>query len=253
MSNGDLTAPKKGMSPLAWVAIGCGGLAILAVVLVIGVVGFGIFKAKEMAQDFQANPAKTAAETIVKLNPELDLMSTDDEAGTVTVKNNKTGEIATLNFEDIAEGKFSVTTDEGEFKMDVSETDDGGAVTFTGPEGEARFGASADLGDVPGWVPIYPGAAEAQGTFSSKTAEGLAGLVTAKTEDSSQQVLDHYKQWLEDNGYEIQGTSVNTTPQGSFSGISGTLEASGRMVNVGVIEQSGEETVVTINYNEGQK
>ncbi len=253
MSNGDPTAPKKGLSLLAWIAIGCGGLTVLAIVLVAGVVGFGIFKAKEVIGDFQENPAKTAAETIVKLNPELDLVSTDDAAGTVTIKNNKTGEVATLNFEDIAEGKLSVTTDEGEFSMDVSETDDGGGITLTGPEGETRLGASADLGDVPGWVPIYPGATGTQGTFSSKTAEGVVGMVSAKTDDSAQQVLDHYKKWLEDNGYELQGTSVNTTPQGSFSGISGTLEGQGRMVNVGVIEQAGEETVLTINYNEDKQ
>ena len=248
MSNGNPTVPKKGLSPLAWIAIGCGGLAILAIVLVAGVVGFGLFKAKEVIGDFQDNPAKATAETMVKLNPELDLVSTDDAAGTITVKNNKTGEIATLNFEDIAEGKFSVTTDEGEFKMDVSGTEEGGTVTLTGPDGEARFGASADLGDVPGWVPLYPGATATQGTFSSKTAEGLTGIVTAKTGDSGQQVLDHYKKWLEDNGYEIQGTTVNTTPEGSFSGISGKREDQGRMVNVGVIEADGE-VQVTINYN----
>lgn len=248
MSNGDQTA-KKGLSPLAWVAIGCGALAILAVVLVAVVVGFGIFKAKEVVEDFQANPAKTTAETMIKLNPEVDLVSTDDEAGTVTFKNKKTGEIATMNFEDIAEGKWSITTDEGEFTVDASSAGEGGGVTFSGPEGEARFGASADLGDVPEWVPLYPGATEAQGTYSSKTAQGVSGMVAAKTGDGSRQVLDHYKEWFEDNGYEIQGTTTHTTPDGSLSNIIGELAAEGRTLNVTVTEQKGE-VAVAITYND---
>lgn len=249
MTNGAQPA-KKGLSPVAWIAIGCGGLAILAILAVAAVVDFGVFKAKEYAEDFQANPAKTAAETIVKLNPDLELKSADDEAGTITFENTKTGEVATLNFGDIAEGKFSVTTDEGEFSVDASDAGEGGGVTMTGPEGEARFGASASLEDVPDWVPVYPDASETQSSDSSNTPQGVGGMITAQTGDKPQQVIDHFKKWFEDEGYEIKATTTNTTPQGGLTNINGELASEGRTLNVTVTEQSGEvQVMVTYSGN----
>ena len=119
---------------------------------------------------------------------------------------------------------------------------------MAGPEGETRIGASADLGDVPDWVPVYPGAAETQGTYTSKTAQGVAGMVAAKTADGRQQVADYYQEWFEDNGYEIKTTSTNTTPDGSISTFSAELAAEGRSLTVGIVEQGGEVNV-SLTYN----
>ncbi len=251
---------SKGMSPWAWVAIGCGAM------IVIGVVGFllaGMFvfkKGKEMVeeatgsesfqevmQDLQDNPMKTVAETAIRVNPELDLISTDDEAGTITFRNTKTGEEATLNFEDIAEGRFSMSTSEGEYSIDAAEGGEGG-VTFTGPEGETRFGASADLSDVPDWAPAYPGATDVQSSMHSTTADGVMGAFTSKTTDDAQKVFDHYKKLFADSGYTIGSESMTKTGDGAFGAVNGELD-DGRSVNVVIIEGGGE-TNVTINYNQ---
>ena len=42
-------------------------------------------------QDLQDNPLKTGAELAVRMNPELELISTDDEAGTITFRNHPHG------------------------------------------------------------------------------------------------------------------------------------------------------------------
>lgn len=42
---------KKGLSPLAWVAIGCGGLALVVFIGVVAVGGFAFFKAKEFVDE----------------------------------------------------------------------------------------------------------------------------------------------------------------------------------------------------------
>ncbi len=241
MTNG---TEKKGMGPLAWIGIGCGGLVLIAIAGAIVIA----FKAKEFVGDIEANPAKTVAEMAVKLNPELDLISTDDDAGTVTFRNNKTGEEATMNFEDIAEGKWSITTEEGEFTVDAAEGGDGG-VTVTTPEGESRLGASTSLDDVPEWVPLYPDATQTQSTYNATTAQGVAGSVLILTQDNAKKVAEYYKQHFEEGGYTITAETSSATPQGGFASIMGEL--AGRTVAVGAIEQGGA-TQVTINYNAQQ-
>jgi len=105
---------KKKVSPWVWVLGGCLVLIVLVLLLMGGCTWFLADKAKEMAAEFEANPAKAAAEMAVRLNPDLELVETDEEAGTMTILQKSTGEEVTLNFEDIAEGRFSVETSEGE-------------------------------------------------------------------------------------------------------------------------------------------
>ncbi len=253
---------KQGMSPWAWVAIGCGGILVVGFVVFLAL-GLFVFKKtqevveeatggeslSEFVESMKENPTKTAAETVIRINPELELVSTDDEAGTITFTNTRTGEEATLNFEDIAEGRFSMTTDEGEFRVDASDAAEGGGVTFSGPDSqESRFGASADLSDVPDWVPSYPGATDVTSTMHTSSANGVMGAFTGKSTDGAQKVLDHFKQLFENEGYEVGTESMTRTGDGAFGAINGDLE-DGRSVNVVIIE-SGDGTQVTINYNQ---
>ena len=252
---------KKGMSPWAWVAIGCGGIVVVGFIVFLALGMFVFNKTKEVvdeatggkslseiAQEFQDNPAKAAAETAIRVNPDLELVSTDDEAGTITFTNTKTGEEATLNFEDIAEGRFSMTTGEGEYKIDATDGGEGGGITFSGPEGETRIGGSTNLSDVPDWVPSYPGLTEAQSSLHSTTAEGVMGAFTGKSSDDAQAVVDHFKQLFEDRGYTVGSESMTKTGDGAFGAISGELD-DGRTINVVVIENN-EGTSVTVNYNQ---
>ena len=204
----------------------------------------------EFLEDMQQNPAKTAAETMVRMNPDLELVKTDDDAGTITFTNSKTGEEATLNFEDIAEGRFSMSTAEGEYSIDATDNGEGG-VTFKGPDGETRFGASADLSAVPDWVPHYPGMEETQSTLHSTTADGVMGAFTGKSTDDAEAVVAHFKQLFEDQGYKIGGESMTKTGDGAFGGVNGDL-GDGRTVNVVVMSGQGN-TQVTINYNQAKQ
>ncbi len=269
MSNGTPPPPpgapaaKKGLSTWAWVAIGCGGLIVVCLVAFLALGAFVFQKGKEavqeatgaesweeMVEDLQDNPAKVAAEMVVRMNPDLDLVASDDEAGTMTIRDRRTGEEATLNFEDLAEGRFSMTTSEGEYSLDASAAAEGGGVTMTGPDGEARFGAGADQGKIPDWVPSYPGATDSESTYWSETATGASGAVTSKTSDDAQTVMDRLEKELEAGGFEITNKSMNTTPGGALGALGGS--SNGRTLNVLVVEQSGE-TQVTINYNHNKQ
>lgn len=96
---------KKGLSPLAWAGIGCGGVILLIVIAVIATGIWGMNKAKELGVDFQKNPEKAGAELVVSMSPEVEKISSDEEAGTMTIRT-KDGKVMTMNYNDIKEGKF---------------------------------------------------------------------------------------------------------------------------------------------------
>ena len=48
-------------------------------------------KAKDFIEDAEGNPIAAAAETIVKLNPELELVESDREGGKITIREKDTG------------------------------------------------------------------------------------------------------------------------------------------------------------------
>ena len=137
-----LPTSRKGWSALAWVGIGCGGILLIALVVFVTAVAFFGHKAAEYAQKVGKNPAKAAAELLVKVNPELELVSVDEQAGTITVRIRDSGKIATVTYADIAAGQFSVTTEEGEFRIEASETGDGSAEVTIKRSDESSAAAS---------------------------------------------------------------------------------------------------------------
>ena len=154
----ETTAKKKGLSTLAWIGIGCGVLVVMvaAALLVIGMIAAKKFK--DVAGDFKDNPEMAAARLIVKMNPELEEVSADEQAGTITVRHTKTGEIVTVSIQDLKEGRIKFTTDEGE--VSVEATGDGEEGTFSVTRGDEtwkmRTGVDT-VGDIPAWVPVLPG------------------------------------------------------------------------------------------------
>src|SRR5262245_44092740 len=141
-TQGGAVQPKKGMGVWGWVAIGCGVVLLLCLGTCFATGMFVKHKIGGMASDFPKNPAKAAAELAIKMNPDVELVSSDDEK--MTVRDKKTGEEVTVNFADAKEGKFSFKTKEGEttFDANAAKSGQGGTLTVTGPSGQkAIFGA----------------------------------------------------------------------------------------------------------------
>ncbi len=93
----ETTAKKKGLGPLAWIGIGCGALVVIVAVALVVVGLIAAKKIKDVAGDFKDNPEMAAARLIVKMNPELEEVSADEQAATITVRHTKTGEVVTLH------------------------------------------------------------------------------------------------------------------------------------------------------------
>lgn len=244
---------KKGLSPLAWVAIGCGAIAILGILVVGGLVMAGGMFAKKQLDKFEKNPAVAAAELIVRANPELELVESDPEAGTLTIRNTKTGEVVTMNAEDIQEGKITFTTKEGTSSVDFSGGEEGGSMTVTDEKGEtATFSAGAGAPkDLPAWVPAYPGGTP-QGIFQSSTAQERGASFTVQTSDAADEVLEFYKGKLEEEGLTVQSSSFETNGKVAGGTVTGTSSDQKRTVNVIVSSQEGQGAQAVVSYSEKQ-
>lgn len=105
---------KKGLGPLAWVGIGCGGLLVLAVI------AFAVFamvfgpKIKEIANEAQGNPTKAVASMMVRVGAgQAEMVAEDDANLRYTVKHKKNGKLTTVYFNkkknapEVIEGDFS--------------------------------------------------------------------------------------------------------------------------------------------------
>jgi hypothetical protein len=213
MTNGG-PVQKQGMSPWAWVAIGCGGLVLLGG-LVLGVGGYFLYgKAKEVAREMEEDPVAVTSRIIAAANPEIELVEADKDNRRVTFRNTRTGEEFTFDYDDVEDGRLSFTSDGETASIDFDKAGENeGQVTITTDEGTTTYRAGADVDDHPDWLPVYPGS-DAKGTYSSETPEMVAGGFGFETEDSLEDVLSFYTSELESAGLEIR--SRTTTPEGAM-------------------------------------
>lgn len=238
--------PKKGGLPTwAWIVLGC----LLIVVLGLGATCVGGYflakKATEKISAWEKDPssfAMDAAEFALKNNPDVDLVSVDRETKTFTVRDKKTGKETTVSLEDIDSGKFSVSTDGQEVNVDVdSAAQNGGSINVTGPDGQRlQIGGG---GDIPEWVPSYPGATP-QNLGQLTAGNERSGSYSFTTGDSVKSILDHYEPALEAAGFTIELRSTSGDEGGVISARSGD-----RTINIGA-GRATSETTVTVTFTE---
>ena len=249
MSNGTQVPQRKGLHPLAWVGIGCGVILVIVVAaLMVG--GFFVARTvKDVAKDFEDNPGLAAARFVVKASPELEEVSVDEAAGTMTVRNTKTGEVITVNLEDVKNGRFSWTVDGEEVTVDVSEAD-GGTVKIESSKGEgfALSTGAAVSEDIPGWLPLYPGAEPASRSMMT-SSEGTTGSFQIETGDAVSDVIAFYRDRLKAAGFEV---TVNTFSSEDSEGgmVQANLEAEQRSVMVMINREAGP-TQASVTYSTG--
>jgi len=247
MSNGAQTPERTGLHPLAWVGIGCGVLMVI-IIAVVMVGGFFLARTvKNVAEDFEDNPGLAAAKLIVRATPELEEVDIDEEAGTMTVRNTKTGELITVNFDDIKEGRFSWTADGEEVTVDVSDAEDGTVRIESGDgDGFAISTGAAVSEEIPDWVPVYTGSEPAnRGTM--KTNDSVNGNFTLTTDDAVADVLEFYREQLKSVGFQV---TVNTYSGDDNEGamINSVLEAENRTVIVMIGRDDGQ-TTANVTYS----
>ncbi len=233
--------PQKKTSPLVWVGIGCG------IIVVLGVIAFAIagWFVKRQVDKFADNPAIAAAELAVRANPELEVVESDAEAGTLTVRNKKTGEVVTWNAEDIESGKFSITTSEGTATFEGATAEQGGTFKVTNEKGEqATFTAGAGASkNLPAWVPVYPGGT-AEGSYDATSGGERSAAFTVKTADSIPKVLDFYESRLKTAGFTAEKSTFESNGTVATGTVTGTSADQKRTVNVMVSTADGQTSAL---------
>lgn len=239
---------KKGLSPLAWVGIGCGALVVIGLIGMAILFAMGVSWLGGKAQEFEENPAMASAKMVVRANPELELVEADEEAGTLTVRNRQTGEVTTVGLDEVEEGRITFESDDGE-EVSVGFEEDaegGGALTVRDKEGRATFRAgSGGETEIPGWVPRYRGVA-IEGTYYAQSDGEVNGGFSFKSEDAVDEVVAWYEDSLEDVGFEITGRS--SYEAGGVRGVNLSAEADGRTVNL-MATTEGEATQGVVSFS----
>jgi hypothetical protein len=239
---------RKKTSPLVWILVGLVAFFMLAGILVLAGGLFIFHKAKQAGLDpdmIQKNPALAAVNLALSANPEIEKISIDEDRGTITVREKKTGKVMTLDFKDAQEGRFSFTAEGKEtVSIEAKAAGSEGSVEIRSGEGSARFGSEA-AANVPAWLPAYPGV-RPEGAFSARASGGESGTYHFRTADAAERVVSFYEAGLKKAGLEVD---INTLRQGgtmTTSVLSG--ESAGRTVQVTIVPDEGGGTGVTVGF-----
>jgi hypothetical protein len=171
--------PPKKVNPLIWILVAIVGLILVAGITVV-VGGFYV------AREFASNPAAGAAKLLAASNPDIEIVSTDDETGTVTFREKSSGKTVTLNFDQLKDGKITFSED--------------------GQQGAVSLGGEATL---PDWLPNYPGSTP-QSAVSMQGADGGAAVLSFTTRDRMEDVAKFYENALREAGIKVSSTIATT-------------------------------------------
>lgn len=217
-------AQRRGMSPVVMVLLILVGLFLLCVV---GVMGFGLWVAHTVAK----NPGLAIAKLMTAANPNLQIVNTDNGAGTITVRDKDSGKVSTLTFDQARNGRFTISAND----------EHGGKASM-------QFGGAAN--DLPAWVPKYPGAANT-GLFSATGTDGndkgAGGSFTFTTSDNYHKVLDFYK----DKAAEL-GMKVNMNTDTAVGGMIVAAEEADKRSLMVTANGDGGKTEASVTYGAKQ-
>ena len=121
MDNPNPPLQKKGIGPLGWIGIGCGGIVVL---VVIAIAAFSFLyggKIKQFAEDMQKNPTRTTATTMINVRGgKFEMAAEDDVNKRYTVREKKTGKLTTIYWD---EKKKAANVIPGDFSAIPADTE----------------------------------------------------------------------------------------------------------------------------------
>ena len=177
-------------------------------------------KAKDAARIIEKNPSYAVARIIAAAHPDVDVVSTDEDKGTITVRDKKTGKVMTMNFADAQKGKFVFEQDGQKFAVEAHGDGDKGSLELKSSEGSMKFNAGAGAEKMPNWLPAYPGSTP-EGSVSMQNATGTSGSFHFTTKDSVEQVMSYYEDALKKTGLKINTNTVQQNGKTSLGTLTG--------------------------------
>jgi hypothetical protein len=243
-------APKKTVSPFVWLFAGCGTLLLLGVIIVAAVGFYGYYKVKQVAKEagldsetMQKNPAMTIAKLLVATNPDIELVSVDENKGLITVKDKKSGKVVTVNLDEAQKGKitFEGESDDDKVTFEARGSEEHGGFEVKSKDGKLTIGSGSQK-DLPDWIPAYPGI-EMSGSVISQDGNGKHGNFQFSTSDPVDKVIDFYKTEFERAGMKVTNNSVKLLGALSAGNLTADSTDKKRHVVVSVIPYDTQTTV----------
>ncbi|MBC8167175.1 MAG: hypothetical protein H7Y20_15060 [Bryobacteraceae bacterium] len=214
------------ISPIVWILLGIAALILVAGVLL---VAGGIYVAQKIAE----HPAATAASILAATNPDIEILSKDENAGQVTFREKSTGKTVTLNLDQMKQGKILFSSEGKDVVMEAG---------ANGIQVKSSDGSRVDIGKgvaarFPGWIPDYPGGSVVVATSDG----GDSATVVFTTRDNRDKVLTFYESAFRKSGLNLLN---RTSTEGTTTA---TWNDNSRQAVVTV--SGGNETSVSITYN----
>ena len=248
MPSPGVPSPQKGSGAklLIWIL----GIIVGLLLLAFGscaVIGFyAVHKVKQAGFDsdlMKKNPGLATAKMAVSMNPDVEVVSSDDNAGTISVRDKKTGKVTTMKFD--SQKKAMVITDENGKTTSMTTSGEGANATMEmkSSEGTMKIGANADK--APAWVPQYPGSSP-QNTFSANTGGEQTGSYAFTTTDPAEKLISYYGDSLKSAGFTVSNLTTNSN--GKTGGmVSGEDKANKRNVVISIATES-DGTHANVTY-----
>jgi len=225
--------PRKGLGPLAWILIILGSLFLLFVIGISAVVLFVGHKIHQAAK----NPAIAIAKLAVAANPDAEIVSEDDDRGTLTIRDHKTGKTVTVNAGDIKDGKLTITGDKNE-TMTFGASGNGSTPSLEMKSNDGTVNIGAGPVKLPSWLPAYPGVT-IEGNASSQNAQGSGAIFGFKTSDSTDKIVSFYKDAFTAAGLK-ESANLNTS---AMTMVAGADTANKRECSVMISSENGQNAV----------
>jgi hypothetical protein len=226
-------APRK-TSPIVWILLGVVGFFVLIGFAAMAGLGF-------LAHKVQQNPALAIAKLATAANPDIQVLSADEGANTVTFRDKRSGETVTMNFDEVKKGKIVFKGNGQQATIQAHGEGQNGTLEINSPQGTMKFGSGA-AAKTPDWVPAYPGVSP-QSTFSLQGGDGTGGSFQFTTKDSAKDVLSFYERSLKQSGFAITANITGNTDSASGGMISAEDAATKRTAVVTVGAEKGETSV----------
>jgi len=240
--------PRK-TSPLVWIVVAVLGLFVLVGIAVVGGGLFLVHKAKQAGFDTELmrnNPGLATAKLLAATNPDLEVVSTDDQRGIITIRQKSTGKIMTMNFDDMKRGKFTFKED-GKDAVTLEAHGNGDTGNMQMKSGSESLNFGANQATLPAWIPAYPNSKPVS-TFSMNGRDGTSASFQFQTQDAPKDVVAFYETGLKQAGFSINASS--TSENGASSGGLVSADDAANKRNVVVAVGTGNKgTTVSVTYS----
>lgn len=216
--------PKKGLPPLAWAGIGCGGLILIAA---IGVAFFALSVGKSVMKNFKEHPALPMVDAVLGAHPEIERRAEDKEAGSVTLVSKTTGNQVKASYEDLVHGR----------------------VLIPDASGTPIPLLQGDLTKLPSWVPRYPGASGLSSLGHQDLPDRIHGILIMETTDPVADVEKFFEteagKLFTSSATSRSSIEINGVQRSKFSFSGGK-----KKIEIMVHGKSGSPLTVMVAYTE---